>query len=592
MQTPVARTRPTTKTQDKQAAAPAQQAGVAAARAAGAGRRSRRAFREIFESVSLASQFRIAAIAAVTVTLIAVQLVVALWDSHVARQDALELANDMATAIAARVARSGPANALDGLAGHRVFIAADLHLPTGEVLQRFDRGTPLDGTNVPGSPEQRPVAPAGSGIGHRVLQLLSLQPMYVERAVQVTPQVTGTIGLLLDHRLAWNAAADRLGQAPIVLILGFLVALLAANSLKRQVVEPLAQLADATRVRGLAGLAPGDAAAPAGRRRNELNELADNFNALADRLAAYERDMTTLRVTSRQEIIERTRELETGLRRAEALTRSKDEFLANMSHEIRTPMNGVLGMAELLAGTDLDKRQRRYVDSMRTAAETMMQIINDILDDSKIEAGKMDLIREKFDVREFAEQVGQLFAGRAESKKLELTVRVEPTVPAAVEGDVLRLRQVVGNLMSNAVKYTAEGRGPDTHRSRRHGRRQVPPAFQRVGHRSGHSRIGAGHGLRGLHAARQRAARRRHRARAVHRHPPRAAHGRREDRPAGASPDRAARSRSRCRSRSGKPRRRRIGPPTTSRACACSSSTTARRATCTSRRRCRTGPRT
>ena len=167
--------------------------------------------------------------------------------------------------------------------------------------------------------------------------------------------------------------------------------------------------------------------------------------------------MTTLRVTSRQEIIERTRELEGGLRRAEALTRSKDEFLANMSHEIRTPMNGVLGMAELLAGTDLDKRQRRYVDSMRTAAETMMQIINDILDDSKIEAGKMDLIREKFDVREFAEQIGQLFAGRAESKKLELTARVEPTVPAAVEGDVLRLRQVIGNLMSNAVKYTQQG---------------------------------------------------------------------------------------------------------------------------------------
>ena len=119
---------------------------------AGTGRRSRRAFREIFESVSLASQFRIAAVAAVTVTLIAVQLVVALWDSRVARQDALELANDMATAIAARVAKSGPADALDGLAGHRVFIAADLHLPTGEVLQRYDRGTPLDGTNAPGSP--------------------------------------------------------------------------------------------------------------------------------------------------------------------------------------------------------------------------------------------------------------------------------------------------------------------------------------------------------------------------------------------------------------------------------------------------------
>ena len=128
-----------------------------------------------------------------------------------------------------------------------------------------------------------------------------------------------------------------------------------------------------------------------------------------------------------------------------------------MSHEIRTPMNGVLGMAELLAGTDLDKRQRRYVDSMRSAADTMMQIINDILDDSKIEAGKMELVREVFDVREFVEQVGEVFAARAESKKLELICRVEPTVPAAVMGDVLRLRQVLGNLVSNAIKYTEQG---------------------------------------------------------------------------------------------------------------------------------------
>ena len=198
--------------------------------------------------------------------------------------------------------------------------------------------------------------------------------------------------------------------------------------------------------------------------------------------------MTTLRVTSRQEIIERTRELETGLRRAEALTRSKDEFLANMSHEIRTPMNGVLGMAELLAGTDLDKRQRRYVDSMRTAAETMMQIINDILDDSKIEAGKMDLIREKFDVREFAEQVGQLFAGRAESKKLELTVPRRTDRAGRRRGR--RAAPATGGRQPDVERGQVHGarRGPDTHRSRRHGRRQVPPAFQRVGHGSGHSR--------------------------------------------------------------------------------------------------------
>ena len=167
--------------------------------------------------------------------------------------------------------------------------------------------------------------------------------------------------------------------------------------------------------------------------------------------------MSSLRHASSQQIIERTRELEQRLRRAEALTRSKDDFLANMSHEIRTPMNGVLGMAELLAGTELDKRQRRFVDSMRAAAETMMRIINDILDDSKIEAGKMDLVQEPFDVRELAEQAGQLYAGQAESKKLEMICRIEPTVPSIVVGDALRLRQVLGNLLSNAVKYTDHG---------------------------------------------------------------------------------------------------------------------------------------
>ena len=109
------------------------------------------------------------------------------------------------------------------------------------------------------------------------------------------------------------------------------------------------------------------------------------------------------------------------------------------------------------AGTTLDKRQRRFVDSMREAAGTMMQIINDILDDSKIEAGKMDLVCEPFEVRDLVEQAAQLYAGRAETKKIELSCQVEPGVPAVVIGDALRLRQVLGNLLSNAVKYTEHG---------------------------------------------------------------------------------------------------------------------------------------
>ena len=417
-------------------------------------RRTARSFQEVFESLSLATQFRITAIAAVTVTLMAVQVVVGVWDSWVERRITMSLADRVATSISARVERSGIDGALDGLAEHPEFLAADLHLPSGIVLDRYDRRAKTQAADASARPVQKDPVPHDSGWTHRAMRLLALEPIYVEYPVQITSEVSVRLGLLLDNRPLWGAATSRLEQAPIVLLLGCLLALLAANSLKRQVVEPLAQLADATRVRGGAD---GAASPHLPRRRNELTELAGNFEALADRLAEYERNLRTVRDSSRQQIIERTRDMEMRLRRAEALTRSKDEFLANMSHEIRTPMNGVLGMAELLAGTNLDKRQRRYVDSMRSAAETMMQIINDILDDSKIEAGKMDLIREPFDVREFAEQAGQLYAGRAESKKLELICRVEPTVPTSVVGDVLRLRQVLGNLMSNAVKYTEQG---------------------------------------------------------------------------------------------------------------------------------------
>ncbi len=248
-------------------------------------------------------------------------------------------------------------------------------------------------------------------------------------------------------------AQRHLLQTPFILVFGWVLALLAARRLIRQVVEPLAQLAQATHVEGTQE----QARTPSGRRSNELTRLADNFNALTDKLAGNERDMRNVRLAARQEILERTRDLEMRLLRAESVMRSKDQFLANMSHEIRTPMNGVLGMAELLADTTLDKRQRRFVDSMREAAGTMMQIINDILDDSKIEAGKMDLVCEPFEVRDLVEQAAQLYAGRAETKKIELSCQVEPGVPAVVIGDALRLRQVLGNLLSNAVKYTEHG---------------------------------------------------------------------------------------------------------------------------------------
>jgi signal transduction histidine kinase/DNA-binding response OmpR family regulator len=137
--------------------------------------------------------------------------------------------------------------------------------------------------------------------------------------------------------------------------------------------------------------------------------------------------------------------------------RAKSEFLANMSHEIRTPMNGVLGMAELLARTNLDQKQQTFTEIIVKSGNALLTIINDILDFSKIDAGQLTLDPSPFRLCDAIEDVATLVSARAQEKEIELIVRIQPNLPEYVMGDVGRIRQIVTNLMGNAVKFTERG---------------------------------------------------------------------------------------------------------------------------------------
>ncbi len=160
---------------------------------------------------------------------------------------------------------------------------------------------------------------------------------------------------------------------------------------------------------------------------------------------------------SQRELTHSNTELISLNRQLEEATRAKSEFVAHMSHEIRTPMNGVLGMTTLLFDTALTGEQRELVETIRSSGDSLLAIVNDVLDFSKIESGKIDIERRAFVLRQPIDEALALFAGSASQKGLELRLSIDRGLPAVVRGDVTRVRQVLLNLVGNAVKFTARG---------------------------------------------------------------------------------------------------------------------------------------
>lgn len=285
--------------------------------------------------------------------------------------------------------------------------------------------------------------------------------LLVFNPVLFNKEVIGTVCIQFDLKGTQRESLESAGIFGIILLIAFLIIWILSVSLQKVISRPILRLTQIARM----VIDRKDFSVRAEKySKDEIGVLIDAFNDMLAGIQSRDDKLQEYREHLEEQVANRTLELsqanamlKTAKDAAESANRAKSEFLANMSHEIRTPMNAVLGFADLLKSLVTDSRQKSYLDAISSSGEGLLTLINGILDLSKIEAGKMELQNEPVKLHAVLDEIRYIFALQASEKKIEFGVSLDPDIPQCLILDEVRLKQILFNLIGNAVKFTSKG---------------------------------------------------------------------------------------------------------------------------------------